>query len=169
MALQATVQVVLDARLTKTPGVTSPVAPALINRVLQLIDGTSAGKADRLYASRLTIGASSSTDLDLAGVLTDDFAQTITMARVKGLFVTAAAANVNNVVLGAAVGNVWTALLNSTGTVQVRPGALLLALVGAADATGWVVGAGATDLFRVANGGAGTSVTADVVIIGASA
>lgn len=169
MALQTQVQVVFAATLTKTPGVAAPASPVLINRLLQLLDGTAAGKADRLYAASLTVGASSSTDLDLAGVLTDDFGQTITMARVKGLYVAASAANANNVVLGAAAGNVWTGLLNSTGTVTLRPGACALFLTGQADAVGYAVTGGAADLLRVANGGAGTSVGADVVIIGASA
>lgn len=169
MALVTVVNVVFTATLTKTPGVTAPAAPVNVNRLLQLIDGTTAGKADRLYAGRVTVGASSSTDLDLAGVLTDDFAQTITFARVKGLYVAAAAANANNVVLGAAAGNVWTGLLNSTGTLTLRPGCFNLTMAGAADATGYAVTGGASDLLRVANSGAGSSVTADVVIIGASA
>lgn len=169
MALQVAVQVTLNAVLTKTPGVSSPASPVLVNRLLQLVDGTTAGKADRMYASTLTVGASSSTDLDLNGVLTDDFAQVTSFLRVKGLYVAASAANANNVVLGAAASNQWAALLNATGTATLRPGACLLALAGAADATGWAVTAGTGDLFRVANGGAGSSVTADVVIIGASA
>lgn len=169
MALSIQVQVVFAATLSKTPGVAAPASPVVINRVLQLIDGTAAGKADRLYAATLTVGASSSTDLDLAGVLADDFGQTITMARVKGLYVAAAAVNANNVVLGAAAANPWTTLLNSTGTATLKPGGLLLALTGVADAIGWPVTAGTGDQFRVANGGAGTSVSADVVIIGASA
>lgn len=170
MALIASLQVALSATLTKTPGLTVPSTNIPVNRLLQLTSGVGAGQADRLYAATRTLGASATEDLDLAGVLTDDFAQTITFARVKMLYIAASAANANNVVVGAAAATPWTGFLTATGTMTYRPGAWGVPIaVGQADAVGYVVGAGTTDFLRVANGGASTSVTYDIAVIGASA
>lgn len=170
MALITSVQLVISGTLTKTPGLTVPSTNLPVNRLVQLIDGTTAGKADRIYAATRTIAASSNDDLDLAGVLADDFGQTITFARVKALYVAAAASNANNVVVGAAASNPWVGLLTATGTITIRPGAFSVPVCcGVADATGYAVVAGTGDILRVANGGASTSVTYDIAVIGASA
>jgi hypothetical protein len=169
MPLIASLQVVLNATLTKTPGLTVPATNIPVNRIQQLTSGVGAGQADRLYAATRTLGASATEDLDLAGVLTDDFAQVITFARIKMLYVAASAANTNNVVVGAAAATPWTGFLTATGTMTYRPGTWGVPVaVGAADATGYVVGAGAADFLRVANSAGGTSVTYDIAIIGTS-
>jgi hypothetical protein len=171
MALDSRIDISVYSLLSKAATNPDVADSALYNESLRvaLTTGTGAGQADRLYAATRTIGASSNEDLDLAGVLLDEFGAAITFARVKTLFVQAAAANVNNVVVGAAAATQWATLLNTTGTVTLRPGAGFLAYAGTADATAYVVGAGASDFLRVANSGAGTSVTYDIVIIGASA
>lgn len=169
MALITSVQVVLNATLTKTPGLTVPTTNIPVNRMIALADGITAGKADRLYAATRTVGASSNEDLDLAGVLLDDFGQAITFARIKALYIAAAVGNTNNVVVGAAAANPWVTLLNSTGTATLRPGAFLLAAAGLADAIGYAVTAGTGDLLRAANSGAGSTVSYDIALIGCSA
>lgn len=135
----------------------------------ELGDGSGAGKADRQYSKTRTLAASATEDLDLAAVLTDIFGQTLTFARVKGLFVRAAKTNTNNVVVGAASANQWVTLLNSTGTVTLRPGAWFGACCDVIDATGWAVTAGTGDLLKVANSAGGTSVSYDIIVIGNSA
>lgn len=140
-----------------------------VSRDVTLADGTGAGAADRLYQAQRTIAASGTDDLDLAGVLTDLFSATITFVRIKGLYIAAATGNTNNVVVGAAASNQWATLLNTTGTLQIRPGACALFIAGAADTIGWTVTAATGDILRIANGGAGTTVTYDIGIIGASA
>ncbi len=122
-----------------------------------------------MFADRRTLAASASADLDLNGVLTDAFGGTVNLARVKGLYVAASAANTNSVVIGNAAANGWATALSATGTVTLRPGAVLMLMAGAADATAYGVTASTGDLLHVANSGAGSSVTYDVVIIGASA
>ncbi|MBL1107987.1 hypothetical protein JK361_25930 [Streptomyces sp. 5-8] len=144
-------------------------APQSLARQMQLLNGTGAGKADRVFSDRRTLAASATEDLDLAGALIDAFGAAVTFAGIKGLVIAAAAGNSNNVVLGAASSNAWASLLGATGTVILRPGAFLAVGTGQADATGYVVTAGAGDLLKVANSGAGSSVSYDVHIIGASA
>ncbi|MEV8042458.1 hypothetical protein AB0P02_01255 [Streptomyces griseoluteus] len=144
-------------------------APQSLSRQMQLGNGTGAGKADKVFSDRRTIAASANDDLDLAGVLLDAFGATITFARVKGLFIAAAAANTNNLIVGAAATNPWAALLGATGTLTVRPGGFVAVGTGQTDATGYTVTPSTGDMLRVTNGGAGSSVTYDIHIIGASA
>jgi len=136
---------------------------------LDLADGTGAGQADRMFSDRRTIAASGTDDLDLAGALIDAFGAVITLARVKALMVKAAAANTNNLVLGGAANGTQFAtwLGSATDRIVVRPGGF--AFLAAGDAVGYAVTPATGDMLRVANSGAGTPVTYDVVIIGASA
>lgn len=138
-------------------------------RDVSLASGTAAGQADRVWSDTRTLAASANEDLDLAGALADAFAVAAVFVRVKGIYIAAAAANTNNVVIGAAASNPWATLLSATGTVTLRPGAALLVVAGSADATGYAVTAGTGDLLRITNSAAGTSVTYDIVVIGASA
>jgi len=144
-------------------------APQNLARSMTLGNGTGAGNADRLFADRRTLAASATEDLDLAGVLLDAFGAAVTFARIKGLIIAAAVGNTNNVVVGAAASNPWATLLSATGTVTLRPGAFIAVGTAATDATGYAVTAATADLLKIANSGAGTSVTYDIHIIGASA
>lgn len=156
-------------RQTKALDLTTVTDPLDFRRAAHLNSGTGAGKADRVFHDQRTLAASASETLDLAGVLLDAYGVAITFARIKGIFISAAVGNSNNVVIGANVSNDWVGLLNAAGTLTLRPGASFAAMSGPADATGMVVTAGTGDLIKVANSGAGTSVTYDVVIVGVSA
>jgi hypothetical protein len=157
------------AELTQALDLGTGRAAQSLSRSMSLSSGTGAGKADRVFSDRRTLAASATEDLDLTGVLLDAFGSAITFARIKGLIIVAAAGNTNNVVVGAAATNAWATLLGATGTVILRPGAFLAVGTGVADATGYAVTAGTGDLLKVANSGAGTPVSYDVHIIGASA
>jgi hypothetical protein len=134
-----------------------------------LATGTAAGQADRIFHDTRTLSASSNEDLDLAGVLTDALGGALTFARIKGLIISAAPGNTNNVIVGGSASNQFLTWVGAgTHTVIVRPGATLALFAGAADATGYVVTAATGDLLRVANSGAGSTVTYDVVLLGCS-
>lgn len=170
MALTTSVSIGVIASLTNVADLgVVPTAKLDYNTALKLATGTAAGQADKLWFDTRTLAASATEDLDLAGVLTDAFGAVVTFARIKGLVVVAAAGNSNNVVLGAAAANPWTALLGATGTLTVRPGAGVWVFAGAADATGYAVVAGTGDILKVANSAGGTAVTYDIALIGASA
>lgn len=161
--------VAVSAQLSSTQDLAPVSSPISYSKSVVLSSGTGAGKADRLFSDRRTLAASSTEDLDLAGALTDALGGPASMARVKGVIITAKATNVNNVVVGAASVNAWATLLNATGTLTLRPGASVALMAGAADATGYTVTAGTGDLLKIANSGAGSEVVYDVVIVGASA
>jgi hypothetical protein len=133
--------------------------------------GTGAGQVDKIFSDTRTLAPSATEDLDLAGVLLDAFGAAITFARVRGILISAAVGNTNNVVVGA-VANAWATLLSpagvSQGLITLRPGAWFAAGCGSADATGYAVTPATGDLLHVANSAAGTSVNYDIVIIGAS-
>lgn len=174
MALDTVIELSINATKTKARdlGVTARDPLALSKRIA-LLTGTGAGQADLSWYDERTLLASATEDLDVVGSLTDTFGDTFSPARIKAIAVLAeplsGSANVNNVVLGGASATQWAALLGTTGTVTLRPGALFVACAGAADATGYVCAAGSTDLLKVANSSSGSSVTYQIAIIGASA
>lgn len=133
-----------------------------------LVTGTGANQADRIFSDQRTIAASGTDDLDLNGTaLQDNLGVNLALARIKLIAVYAAAANTNVLVMGGGTNPVTTILGGTTPTLNIRPGGMFL--LTAPDATGFAVTAATADILRFTNGGAGTSVTYDVVIIGASA
>ncbi|MEU8886736.1 hypothetical protein [Streptomyces sp. NPDC048442] len=169
MPLNSSISIAADASLTSALDLTTGTAPLSVRKASAFASGTGAGKADKVFSDRRTLAASGTEDLDLAGVLLDAFGAAVTFARIKGIVISAAASNTNNVVVGAASTNAWATMLNATGTVTLRPGASLGLAAGVADATCYAVTAGTGDLLKIANSAAGTAVTYDIVIIGASA
>lgn len=145
-----------------------PSASFVFASQVNLDTGTGLNQADKVYVDTNTLGASSNVDVDLAGSLTDALGAALTFARVKAVFLRAASGNTNNVVIGGAASNQFVGPFGAgTHTIAVKPGGFFGII--APDATGWAVTAGTGDLLRIANSGAGSSVTYDLMVIGASA
>ena len=164
--VNASLQTSASGRYYGASGLISPAVPFDISSLLTLTPGTTAGKADKLYAAQRTIAASSSENLDLAGVLVDPLGATVTFAKVKAILVIAASTNTNNVVVGATGTNAFIGpFVDATDGLSIPPGgAVLITHPGA----GWSVTATTADLLKVANSGSGTGVTYKVVLIGTS-
>lgn len=170
MDLTTSLSIAVQAQQTNPLDLGSAQATSSKSYKLATTWGTGAGQADRIFHDTRTLAPSATEDLDLAGVLADALGVTITLARVKGLIVAAAAANVNDVLVGGAAATQFLSWVGgATHQVRVRPGAAFALLVGQADAVGYVTAAGASDFLRVGNSAAGTSVTYDIYVIGASA
>jgi hypothetical protein len=124
---------------------------------------------DVVFTDTRTLAASATEDLDLAGSLTGALGATLTFARIKAIFVSAAAANTNNVNVTrpASTGTPW--LLAAGDGIALRPGAAFTWVSGTADATGVAVTAGTGDLVTFTNSAGTTSVTYTVVVLGCSA
>lgn len=168
MPLSTKLLVDLDADYTAALDLSTTENHLDFTRQIALATGTGANQADKIWHDERTLAASASEDLDLAGVLVDAFGATVTLARVKGLIVYAAAANTNDVVIGNAASNGWVGPFGAAAhTLAVRPGGLLCLF--APGATGYVVTPSTGDLLHVANSAGGSSVTYDIVVIGASA
>lgn len=168
MTLATTAKVTVDAAHTSALDLATVSDPLDFVKTIKLANGTGADQADQLYHDQRTVSASSNEDLDLAGGLSDAFGSTLTFARVKLLAVYAATGNTNNVIVTQPASNGVPGLFDAAGDgVVVRPGGLFLWI--APDATAAVVTASTGDLINVENSSSGTSVTYDLVIIGASA
>jgi hypothetical protein len=176
MPLDSRVISSIAGTLTATPAAV-PLGTAVTPKVdttsytdLAFANGTALGQADVLYQATTTLAAAGFVDIDLSGALLNALGGAAVFARVKSLKITAnglpGVPNVNNVVVGAAATNAWNTLFSTTGTVTLKPGGFCH--FGAAEAIGWPVTAGTGDLLRVTNGGAGTAVSFDIVVLGCS-
>jgi hypothetical protein len=129
-------------------------------------NGTGLNQANAVFSDRRTLSASANEDLDLAGVLVSAFGATLTFTKIKAIFVGAAAANTNNVVVGGAAATQFVGPFGAaTHTVAVPPGGVFM--IATPTLAGWAVAAGSTDFLRIANSAGGTSVTYDILILGA--
>lgn len=145
----------------------TPVDSLLKKQKIQLANGTGADSADRLWHDQRTISASSNEDLDLAGVLTGSFGNTLTFVELRAVLISASSANTNNVRLTRPASNGVPLFLAASDGIDIPPGGVFL---WACPADGKVtVTASTGDLLNVANSSSGTSVTYDVVIVGTSA
>lgn len=131
-----------------------------------LTDGDGAGEAEVLFHDTRTLAASASEDIDFSGSLTDAFGTTVAIASIKALIISAAVGNTNNVLVGGTGTTLTAVLAGATDEILVRPGATLALIAGAADATGYAVSAGSSDLLNIENSSSGSSVTYDIIVIG---
>lgn len=134
---------------------------------IELSDGTGANSADRMFHDQRTLAASAAEDLDLAGVLVNEFGAVTTFVELRAVLITAATGNTNNVRVTRPASNGVPLFVAAGDGIDIPPGGSFMWACGA---DGKVTVTAATgDLLTVTNGGAGTSVTYDVVIIGTSA
>jgi hypothetical protein len=136
-----------------------------VDSLLQLLDGTGADQANQAWSDTRTLAASTSEDLDMAGVLTDAFGSTITFTKIKAILVMADADNGDNIEVGGAASNAFASFLgDATDVVIVPPGGLFL--LTAPDATGFAVTAGTGDLLKINNADSGAAADYTIVLIG---
>lgn len=165
-SLTARYYVEVNGNYTSALDLVSAVAPMSYKKSLDFASGTGANQADRIFTDTRTIAASTSEDLDIRGTsLQDAFGANVAMFEMKMLIVCAAAGNTNNVVLGGDANSV-PFLSTAATTVAIKPGGCFTLMdpssggIAVTDTTG--------DVIQVANSGAGTSVTYDIVVVGAS-
>lgn len=132
-----------------------------------LPQGTASGAADIVYADTKTIAASSSYSLDLVGTQDQNvFGVNLAFAKIKGIWIKAAAANTNSVVVGNGTNPFVGPFSAGTITITIPPGGELLLT---APAGGWACTGGASDVLKLANSSSGTGVDCDILIWGTSA
>ncbi|MFI6819266.1 hypothetical protein ACIBG7_43245 [Nonomuraea sp. NPDC050328] len=157
----------LESELTSPLDLSTPSSLLKIAQQITFAQGAGAGQADMIWADRRTIAASATDSLDLAGsALQSPFGGGLTFARLKMIFVRAAAANVNNVnIIRPASNGVPWALAAGDG-FPIRPGGIFFWYD--PSAAGAVVTPGTGDLLDLVNSGAGTTVEYEVVLVGAA-
>lgn len=160
---QLNVQLITD--LINALTLNTVVSETGYSKNFQFTNGTGANQIQSVYSASRTIALSSSENLDLAGVLLDAFGAAITFTKVKAIVIFAYAANTNDVVVGGVGANGFVSPFGSNADkVNVKPGGIFVLI--APDINGYAVTATTADLLKVANSGAGTSVTYDIVIMG---
>lgn len=169
MTLTTTAAMSLTAVQSNLPDLGTSQARRALSASQVLTHGTAAGEADLVFADTRTLAASGTEDLDLAGALADAFGAAQVFARVKAIYVQAAAGNTNNVNITRPASNGFGLFMAAGDGIGLRPGETFGILCGAEDAVGHAVTAGTGDLLTVTNAAAGTSVTYSIIVIGASA
>lgn len=169
MPLDTKLHVELKCDYATALDLSSTSSPLNWIKQINLATGTGANQADKLWHDIRTLTASATEDLDLAGVLLDPVLGTaMTFVKVKGIFVYADPGNTNDVVIGAGTNPFIGPFGAGTHTIKVPPGGIHVSYAPGLAGLGTVTPATA-DVLKVANSGAGTSVTYQVVIIGTSA
>lgn len=171
MSLTAWLSAEIRARYIKSYDQADGTFDPVVGETTTLTNGTGANQADVIWCDTRTLAKASAEALDLAGGLTDVFGTALTLARVKGLLVSAAAANtsaitVKSVVAGPPATGFATWLVADGDGVSVRPGGTLLLI--APDATAYAVTAGTGDLLTVANPDADNAAIYTIAIIGST-
>ena len=177
MGLESGLSASVNATLTTAQDLGQQVASMGRSYGARFTDGAAAGQANAVFHDQRTIPASGTESLDLAGALVGPSGAAVTFARVKGLLIAAAPSssstpgapvNANDIIIGNDAAS-WASWLGAaTHTIRLRPGAFIALGVGPLDATGYVVTPTTADILKITNGGAGSSVTYDIVIIGAA-
>lgn len=165
MTLTSRLAVSFTAEQTSAIDLATATLPVQVARALAFADGALANQANKLFTDRRTLAASGTEDIDLAGVLTDPFGATITFAKIRAMIVLTDPGNTNNVVFGGAASNAFVNWVSdATDKLVFGPNGLFV--IAKPDLAGYAVTAATGDLLHVANSGAGTGVTYDLVLLG---
>lgn len=164
MSVTARVSIDVNGTIFGANDLGTPSMPFLLNEVVSFTPGALAGQANLVFADNRTIAASSNDDLDLNGSLPGPLGGTLAFTAIRAIIIRAAATNTNNVVVGAAASNQFVGPFGAaTHTLAIRPGdELVLTARGA----GWTVTPATGDILRIANSGAGTPVSYDIILLG---
>ena len=164
--LSASLRVLADIAYSDNLDLQTQQAPINYNGQMVLGTGSGANQGQLVFSDTRTLAASATEDLDLNGPgLLDAFGAALNFTKIRGLIVRADPANVNNVVVGGAAATGFISPFGAaTHTITVRPGGVLALF--APDNTAYVVTAATADLLRIGNGGAGSSVNYDIILIG---
>lgn len=167
MTLTAQIDVAVKARLIGAGDLGKPQADINLAGQLVFASGTGAGQVDRIFADNRSLAASAVEDLDLAGVLADPLGTTLTFAKIKAIFIKAAAANPSKLIVGGDANGLAGLFGNVNDVVNVPAGGL--ELLCAFPGTGITVTAATGDILQVAADSTAGTYSYDIIILGTSA
>lgn len=143
-------------------GQTFDLETALLLR--SLANGVGDYQASKIFADTRTLIASANEDIDLSGALAGPVGISGVFTAVKLLFIKAALANTNNVIIKPAASNGFLGPFGAAAnTITLAPGDVFLATK---LKTGWAVTAATADLVNIANSAGTTPVDYDIVVAG---
>lgn len=175
----ANVALSIHAREVITGGIKAGAIPHRFESLLQLNNGTDDGKIDQVWSERKTgVAASTDTDYDLTGVLTDSEGSTITFAEIVLIAIRNRSTDaVDHLEVGPASSNGFGVLASNKGfwkdasdrsivmpTIGVNEGWIVMHAPGGVPVT-----AGTGDILTVTTPSGSAANTWDILIIGRSA
>lgn len=132
-------------------------------------DGTGTNQAQDMFHSRRSVNSNEEDNLDLNGVLTDVFGNTLTFATIREIaFVNNATSSGEDIVIGGPTGPSAGALLtdlfdgDNESRFKVKSGGMVMFV---APIAGYTVTGGSADIIRVFNIGTGP-ISYDVIVKG---
>lgn len=166
MPLSTNIKASVSGSYTSAIDLGTAEMPFNIAAAIALATGTGANQADKFWSDTRTVTTGATDSLDLAGSLTDVFGATITLARVKAIYVKAAAANTTDLQIARPAANGLVLFAAASDAINLKPGGVFLWCC--PDATAIPVTAGTGDLLSIINA-AGASANYDIAIVGSSA
>lgn len=162
--------------LTQSNALNSPSDRGNIRYSKNLTSGTADGQINQQYVTRVVLAASATTNIDLAGALTNSFGETITLTAVKSImainrgidsgngttFTENAGDNVDigGAGAGTAVASIFAGDVDAK--ISVEAGGIFMAI---APQAGWAVTATSADIIRIENTSS-NALTVDLVVGG---
>lgn len=165
MALKTTIRVLINALYTKALDLDTTEDALVYSKTNSLADGVGSGQADKVFHDQRSLTTGANENLDLAGVLTDAFGQTMTFAKVKAILIRAADANTTELTFKSDGTNGVPMFAALGDGIKIPPGGTFL---WTAPQGGIVVTAATGDLVNMANA-AGATAVYDIVVVGTSA
>lgn len=162
----ANMKMSVTAGLSSDPDIGSASQSISYSQTITFTDGSGANQINAIWQDSRQISAGSTDDIDLAGVLTDAFGNTLTFTTIKGMAIFAYAANGDNIKIG---GDATAAFINwvddATDEVIVAPGGFFM--LGNPSAAGYAVTATTGDILQITNADGAAAVDYDIILFGA--
>ena len=153
----------IDSQLNSPLDLSTAFDPILINQLITFSNGTATGTCSQHWSDTRTLTASATENLDMAASIVNVFGTTLTFAKLKVVYVKAAAANTNDVQFQRATTNGVPLFMAATDGIALAPGEIFLYV---SPGVGKTVTAATGDIFTITNSAGGTSVSYDIVLIG---
>ncbi|MEM7227256.1 MAG: hypothetical protein AAF432_00430 [Planctomycetota bacterium] len=151
----------LEGILTNAGDLSTPRSTVNVSQAQELASGTGANQADGVWSDLISVGAGSSSDINLIGGLTDPFGNAIAaMAEIAAIYVRNQD-TLTAIEVGGAVSNAVASLFgNTSDTLVIPPGGL--ALLAAPGASAYSI-TSSTDVLRITRA-AGSPTDTDVEV-----
>lgn len=166
MSLSANISLAIAAKETKNGDIQSGSSSVNYSKVLQLLNGTGAGQANKMFSDQRTLAASASETLDLDGSLLDAFGVAIAFSSIKAVVFVASESNLDNIAIGGGANPFLSFVGDASDELILPPGGLIVL---AAPGDGFSVTASTADGLDVTNLDAVNAATYDVILIGVAA
>ena len=168
MALVTVASVALRTDLSLT---TPPFDKHAVNDIASLIlfeSGSGVGQADLSYVATRSVAPSSVDSVDIFGALTDPLGVTVSMVKLKLLYIMPRDTNAASMSL-AKLSNAVPLFSSGSGSITINRGGLFLWASGSANAAGLPVTPTTGDLVSMINNSASTTANYSIIAVGTSA